>query len=1339
MLKNKNSSICNYFVPRAALAQREEADEEDFSSIVQPIDLGLNTQFQYDTANDSNGSNRRNHAADYIIDGARREIGSSSDWGSPNISGRTRSNEDWNGDSHKFYDSIANNECHLNKNRVRIEEWHDNRDLHGQNNCRNDEASKISDRNSHDFDYTNNTGNEDYDWCSVPDQPHVPSVDLPWGGTIPTIHHSLPFTLGALSSSSNSLSLSSITPSVHNYRTARGSQGVVRIDDYSAVHIKPQSDTPGITSLDWMNTERNNEIRAKHRGERDGIIVGASAPYMNEWGISGHSMEQARCAVTAIDNEIPFFSRSESCGVRLGDLHDLGPDEISISNVLSHPPFEHPPAAIYRAYAVGTDRQPRFKLPASQLSDSLLKVQPCLETDLSVFEEIPNTQYHLEQVGNDLTHIGQCDPRLNPMQASTDGDLPSIEILRRKFFCSEYRDMVELFALKRKDRERRRTAIICETTAGRKRMSQSGVYNQGLRGTCIAVRDPHLNVVDNEREGDGFFTEPPAWYPPTPYQKKDSLSLPRSLSLSRGSDYDQGEERILPPAGHIERSHEEWKEEGEILSCDEIAIQRLRGHNGNEDGFNVSINTDRQEEERPQGEGEGNVQQEPVVVTSGVHRVEDSGNKGEEYFEGNDACRQGFCLPLRVPSEEGHIYKEISSQIIIISDSCKPVASAKAEPNVPGEVPISSFTCFSSRSSAHEEAFSSTSTAQLLSKTYEQPILVPGGYSAAVARACFSYPISFFSTVSSAMFGAAVVPDTVALSPRPAVNSPYVAATVAASSSLKAVDHAADSNDKSTPISPPDGLPSPSPSSSTTCTPSPNTLLGIKVLREKINSAPSPSFPSTFLLPGALDSDDESDTDMDAKSDSELMNDDSVNHVFYDATDNYNGVANQIIEPKPTSLVETCGGCVLEVETSIVPRESAVIPIAPHRDPFHTAPNIDSVLTLARKHALNKSSASDILDVEGESKSVAADPVLHFSSSPAPQLMINGRLIKLGQNPFSLQGPCPSSSSSSSSPPGNACHDTPFQHDSVESGWSTKSLVSRASKSEDKQVSQLGYNQFGEKHGNNKTAHGLCDNFDRFEYRSNSSEGLNSHMEPHGEDAPRLQRDDFLSLPPSPSDLKSEERIQGGRRPSCLLLSSSHPSSSLIVLGRESVRPPSGRPVFSHRGQRGDEVSGDEEDAHDADRLDCKNEIRSDSLYVSRVDDRCKESNRKYEDDDGDEDEDEGDEDCGDDLPCAVCLERDPWEGDPMVFCEGACGMCVHIKCYGLDNTPQGDFLCESCLESKRLRTAKAIGLRAGTSSKGRDKVGKKPRCVLCRTSSGMMKRSVCGQWCHPLCVLFTG
>ena len=163
----------------------------------------------------------------------------------------------------------------------------------------------------------------------------------------------------------------------------------------------------------------------------------------------------------------------------------------------------------------------------------------------------------------------------------------------------------------------------------------------------------------------------------------------------------------------------------------------------------------------------------------------------------------------------------------------------------------------------------------------------------------------------------------------------------------------------------------------------------------------------------------------------------------------------------------------------------------------------------------------------------------------------------------------------------------------------------------------------------------------------------------------------------------------------------------------------------------------DEEDAHDADRLDCKNEIRSDSRYVSRVDDRCKESNRKYED--GDEDEDEGDEDSGDDLPCAVCLERDPWEGDPMVFCEGACGMCVHIKCYGLDNTPQGDFLCESCLESKRLRTAKAIGLRAGTSSKGRDKVGKKPRCVLCRTSSGMMKRSVCGQWYHPLCVLFTG
>ena len=148
---------------------------------------------------------------------------------------------------------------------------------------------------------------------------------------------------------------------------------------------------------------------------------------------------------------------------------------------------------------------------------------------------------------------------------------------------------------------------------------------------------------------------------------------------------------------------------------------------------------------------------------------------------------------------------------------------------------------------------------------------------------------------------------------------------------------------------------------------------------------------------------------------------------------------------------------------------------------------------------------------------------------------------------------------------------------------------------------------------------------------------------------------------------------------------------------------------------------------------------RSGKVRDASVQDRGIDNGREY--DLGGRRETDSSDDSEDDPPCAVCLEKDPWEDDPMIFCEGPCSMCVHIKCYGLKEVPKGDFYCEGCKEVKRIRAANAVVsmARGGKTLKESDRIGKKPRCVLCRVSSGMMKRSLCGRWTHLLCVLFTG
>jgi len=105
---------------------------------------------------------------------------------------------------------------------------------------------------------------------------------------------------------------------------------------------------------------------------------------------------------------------------------------------------------------------------------------------------------------------------------------------------------------------------------------------------------------------------------------------------------------------------------------------------------------------------------------------------------------------------------------------------------------------------------------------------------------------------------------------------------------------------------------------------------------------------------------------------------------------------------------------------------------------------------------------------------------------------------------------------------------------------------------------------------------------------------------------------------------------------------------------------------------------------------------------------------------------------------CHSCLDWESYEHDPIVFCDGLCGSCVHVSCYGLltHGVPDGDFFCESCeyLQNQQHQRCRGDNPQASSSA-----AATKPSCALCFQATGSMKRCHRGLlWAHPLCVYFT-
>ncbi|CAM9259347.1 unnamed protein product, partial [Choristocarpus tenellus] len=110
------------------------------------------------------------------------------------------------------------------------------------------------------------------------------------------------------------------------------------------------------------------------------------------------------------------------------------------------------------------------------------------------------------------------------------------------------------------------------------------------------------------------------------------------------------------------------------------------------------------------------------------------------------------------------------------------------------------------------------------------------------------------------------------------------------------------------------------------------------------------------------------------------------------------------------------------------------------------------------------------------------------------------------------------------------------------------------------------------------------------------------------------------------------------------------------------------------------------------------------------------------------------------DKECSVCSNPLSCDGDPIILCDGlGCRMAVHASCYGVDNIPKEDWLCEPCVHALSAHGGDGIGSRSSSDPKlALNLLGLRPKCALCQHRGGALKQSECGQWAHVVCVLWT-
>ncbi|KAK6035182.1 PHD-finger [Cooperia oncophora] len=102
---------------------------------------------------------------------------------------------------------------------------------------------------------------------------------------------------------------------------------------------------------------------------------------------------------------------------------------------------------------------------------------------------------------------------------------------------------------------------------------------------------------------------------------------------------------------------------------------------------------------------------------------------------------------------------------------------------------------------------------------------------------------------------------------------------------------------------------------------------------------------------------------------------------------------------------------------------------------------------------------------------------------------------------------------------------------------------------------------------------------------------------------------------------------------------------------------------------------------------------------------------------------------------CCVCADENGWTDNPLIYCDGpGCEVAVHQGCYGIQEVPEGEWLCAKCHVAATTYTNGELNRNGSSNGVGHSI---KARCELCPFSYGALKRTEQKGWAHVICALY--
>ncbi|VDO23258.1 unnamed protein product [Haemonchus placei] len=103
---------------------------------------------------------------------------------------------------------------------------------------------------------------------------------------------------------------------------------------------------------------------------------------------------------------------------------------------------------------------------------------------------------------------------------------------------------------------------------------------------------------------------------------------------------------------------------------------------------------------------------------------------------------------------------------------------------------------------------------------------------------------------------------------------------------------------------------------------------------------------------------------------------------------------------------------------------------------------------------------------------------------------------------------------------------------------------------------------------------------------------------------------------------------------------------------------------------------------------------------------------------------------------CCVCADENGWTDNPLIYCDGpGCEVAVHQGCYGIQEVPEGEWLCAKCHVAATTYSNGELSRNGSSNGVSHDMI--KARCELCPFSYGALKRTEQKGWAHVICALY--